>query len=140
MSIPLSFLIGSPPIDDEQSISSEVTNTSPRGSPVNHGENRVNRRSAEHDNLGTAGFALLDVHHGEVARSEFTHRTCVREKLGYDSHGSLLRSASGQLSVVCPKRREPFASQPASMKTGWHTVIDKAKVLPGSKTSPVSLL
>ncbi|KYM76586.1 Homeobox protein TGIF1 [Atta colombica] len=35
----------SPPTDDEQSISSEAENTSPRGSPLNRGENRVNRRA-----------------------------------------------------------------------------------------------
>ncbi|XP_018310936.1 iroquois-class homeodomain protein IRX-3 isoform X1 [Mycetomoellerius zeteki] len=40
-----------PPTDDEQSISSEAENTSPRGSP-NRGENRVNRRAVAAQNAG----------------------------------------------------------------------------------------
>ncbi|XP_018358102.1 PREDICTED: homeobox protein Mohawk-like isoform X4 [Trachymyrmex cornetzi] len=40
----------SPPTDDEQSISSEAENTSPRGSPLNRGDNRVNRRAVAAQN------------------------------------------------------------------------------------------
>ncbi|XP_018342895.1 PREDICTED: homeobox protein TGIF2LX-like isoform X5 [Trachymyrmex septentrionalis] len=40
-----------PPTDDEQSISSEAENTSPRGSPLNRGENRVNRRAVAAQNV-----------------------------------------------------------------------------------------